>query len=58
MEFNQNDWGQIEITDKINILTKQGTDTIYAVILMKYQKYPSNTILKYANILAKVNILP
>ena len=28
---------------------------IHAVILTKYQKYPSTTILKHVNVLAKVN---
>ena len=28
---------------------------IYAVILTKYQKYPSTTILKHANVFAEVN---
>ena len=28
---------------------------IHAVILTKYQKYPSTTILKHANVLDKVN---
>ena len=31
---------------------------VHAIILTKYQKYPSTTILKYVNILAKVNKLP
>ena len=40
------------------ILTKGGTYTIHAVIPKKYWKYPSTTILKYANVLAKVNKPP
>ena len=40
------------------ILTKQGTDTIHAVIPKKYQKYPSMIILKHASVLDKVNKLP
>ena len=31
---------------------------IYAVITTKYQKYPSTTIVKHANVLAKVNKFP
>ena len=31
---------------------------IYTVIPKKYQKYPSTTILKHANVLAKVNKFP
>ena len=58
MGFNQNDRGKRYITNKIKILTKRGTDTIHAVIPMKYQKYTSTTILKYVNVLAKVNKLP
>ena len=42
----------------IIILTKLGADTIYTVLPMKYQKYPSTTILKHANVLDKVNKLP
>ena len=33
-------------------------DIIYVIILVKYQKYPSNKILKHANVLAKVNKSP
>ena len=55
MEFNQNDWGQRDIINKIIILTKGGTDRMYSVILKKYHKYPPTTILKHANVLAKVN---
>ena len=40
------------------MLTKRGSDTIHDVIPTKYQKYPSNTILKHVNVLAKVNKLP
>ena len=49
MSFNQNDWGQWDIINKITILTKQVSDTIYAVIPEKYQKDPSKQILKHAN---------
>ena len=55
MDFTQNYWGQRDIINKAKILTKQVSDTIHDVIPTKYQKYPSNTILKYANVLAKVN---
>ena len=58
MEFTQNDWGQRDIINKIKILIKRGTDAIHAVILTKYQKYPSTKILKHASVLAKVNKLP
>ena len=44
--------------NKIIILTKQGTDTIHAIIPKEYQKYPSTTILKHANVLAKLNEFP
>ena len=46
------------IIKKIIILTKLVTDTIHAVIPKKYEKYPSTTILKHDNVLAKVNISP
>ena len=39
---------------KIIILIKQGIYTMHAVIPTKYQKYPSTTILKHMNVLAKV----
>ena len=58
MEFTKNDSDKCEIINKILILTKGGTDTIHAVIIPKYQKYPSTTILKHANFLVKVNKLP
>ena len=58
MDSTQNYWGQCDILNTIIILTKRGTDKIYAVIPTKYQKYPSTTILKHANILAKVIKLP
>ena len=58
MEVTQNDWGQREITNKIVILTKRSADTIHDFILTKYQKYPSTTILKHANVLEKVNKPP
>ena len=58
MEFKQNEWIHRDVINKIRILTKQGTDMIHTVILMKYQKYPSTTILKHANVLAEVNKLP
>ena len=47
-----------EIIKKPKILTKRGSDNIHDVILTKYQKYTSDTILKHANVLAKANKLP
>ena len=58
MEFTKNDWYQRDIINKIIISTKQDTITIHVIIPKKYQKYPSTTILKNANVLAKVNKLP
>ena len=58
MEFTQNYWGQRHIITKTKIWTKQGSDKIHDVIPTKYQKYPSNKILKHDNVLAKVNKLP
>ena len=58
MEFTQNDWGQCDIINKFTIVTKRGTDRIHAVIPTKYQKDPSTTIIKYVNVMAKVNKLP
>ena len=58
IKFTHNDWGQRDIIKNVIILTKRGADTIYTVIPIKYQKYPSNTILKHAIFLAKVNKLP
>ena len=58
MSFTQNDWSKRDILKSIISLTKQGTDTIHAVIPMKYQNYPSTKILKHANVLSKVNKLP
>ena len=46
------------IINTIKIIIKQGSDTINDVIPTKYHKYPSNTILKYANVLAKLNKSP
>ena len=57
MEFTKNDRGQRDIINKTKLLTKRGSDTIHDVIPKKYHKYPSKTILKHANILAKVNKL-
>ena len=54
--FTQIDWGQWYIIKKVTILTKQGTDTIHAVIPKKYQKYPLKK-LKHANVLDKENKL-
>ena len=53
MEFTKNKWGQRDITNKTEILTKQSSDTIYDVIPTKYQKYYTTTIPK--NALSKVN---
>ena len=53
-----NDWGQRDITNKTKILIKRGSDKTHDVIPKKYKKYPSNTILKHANVLAKVNKSP
>ena len=58
MDFTQNDWVQRDITNKTRTLTKRGSDTIHAVIPKKYQKYPSNPILKHANVLDEVNKSP
>ena len=55
MKFTHNYWGQLDIIKKIKILTKRGADTIYTVLPTKYCKYTSTTILKHANVLAKVN---
>ena len=55
MIFTQNDWSQREIINKVIILTKQGTDTIHAVIPKKCQNYPSTTILKHVFFGGKVN---
>ena len=40
------------------MVTKLGSDTIHDIIPKKYHKYPSNTILKHKNLLAKVNKSP
>ena len=58
MDFMEYDWGQRYIIKKITIITKRGIDTIHVVIPTKYQKYLSTTILKHANVLAKVNKSP
>ena len=58
IEFNHNDWGQQDTINKITILTKRGIDKIYAAIRTKYHKYPSTTIFKQANVLAKANKSP
>ena len=39
----------------MNILNKRGTDMVHAAIHTKYQKYPSTTIFKNANVLSKIN---
>ena len=58
MEFMQNDLVQLDIINKSKILSKQVSDMIHDVILTKYQKCPSSTILKHANVLAKLNKSP
>ena len=37
---------------------KQGTYMVHAIIPEKYQNYSSTTILKHANVLAKLNKMP
>ena len=58
VSFTYNDSGKRTITNNIIILTKRGADTTYTVILAKYYKYPSTTIIKHANVMATVNKLP
>ena len=48
MNFTHNYWGQHDIINKIKILTKQGADTIYTAIMIKYHKYPSEKIIRHA----------
>ena len=55
MKFTNNDLGQYDIIKKNIILTKQDVDMINKFILVKYHKYPQNTIIKHANVLDKVN---
>ena len=55
MELMKNDLSKCDIINIMIILTKWGIYTIHYAIPMKYQKYPSTTILKHADILAKVN---
>ena len=50
MEFTQNYWSQCDIINKVMLLTKQGIDMVQAVIMKKYHKYPSTTILEHANV--------
>ena len=50
-----NEWGEHEIINIIIILTKQVTYTIHAITMTNYQKYPSTTRLKRANVLDKSN---
>ena len=38
--FTKNDWGQRDIINIYIFLTKQGTDTIHAIIPKKYPNYP------------------
>ena len=58
MKFMHNELGQRDIINNIIILTKLLADTIYTVIPMKYQKYPSTTRLEHVNVLAEVNKSP
>ena len=58
MEFTKNGSGQRDIINKTKIFTKRGLDMIHDVIPKKYHNYPSTTILKHVNVLAKVNKLP
>ena len=58
MEFNQNYWGRRGVINKTKIFSKQGSDMIHDVIPTKYQKHPSKTILKHANVLDKLNKSP
>ena len=58
MVSTHNEGGQRDTINNIIILTKKGAYTIYTIIMTKYQKYPSTTILKHVNVLAKVNKLP
>ena len=58
MSFSHNEQGEGDIINNIIILTKRSADTIYTVSMTKYKKYPSTTILKHVNILAKVNKSP
>ena len=46
------------VIDKVTTITKQVTDAIHAIILRKYQKYPSNKIFIHAIFLAEVNKSP
>ena len=58
MKLTQNDKGQCGMINKIITLRKRVTETTNAVIPIKYQKYPSNTILKHVIVLDKVNKSP
>ena len=58
MEFTQNYWGQSDIITKTKILTKRGTDTIYAVILKNIRSIPQPQYLKMRIFLAGVNKFP
>ena len=53
-----NNWGQYDNINKIIIFIKRGLDRINDVILTKYHKYLSTTILEHVNFLAKVNKSP
>ena len=51
---------EVNVTSYIKLKCgqKKCSDTIYVIIANKFQKYPSTTILRHADVLAKVNKLP
>ena len=61
ISFTKRDCGKRDILNNYNI-DQRGTDTIvktiHAVIMKKYQKYPSSAKLKHVNIFSEVNPLP
>ena len=58
MNFMHNDWSKCDTMENITIITKWGADTIYTVLMKKYQKYPSTKIPKHPYFLTKVNKSP
>ena len=58
MSFTHNIKGQNDTINNIIILTKRGADTVYTVFHKKFHRYPSTTIPKHLNFLAKVNKSP
>ena len=58
MDFKQNDLGKRDMIKNDIKLTKKGTNTLRSFTVTKYQKYPSTTIPKHPNVLAKVNKSP